>query len=215
LAGRGVTVGVITTVMRRNVSELAAMAELLVGRVAAWQIQIADTFGCRFDVSEALTPEEFVQVAETIVELRRRWSLTELPVAGSHDVGYFSRRLSNYGVEPQERFHGCPGGLTTVGITSFGGIKACLSLPDRFIEGNLRTRGFRAVWHDPASFRRNRRFRSEQLEPPCRTCDMGDQCRAGCWAMARSSTGSSNGNEHCLRAIDRNKREARTHDGSQ
>lgn len=206
---RGVRTGVITTVMRRNLGELGAMGELLAGRVAAWQLQIADTSGCRFSDDEALSPDEYALVAAFIAEQRRSRALKELPVAGSHDIGYFSEKIRNYGIEPQSLFQGCPGGLTSVGITSFGGVKACLSLPDRLIEGDLRAASFEAIWRDPSVFARNRAFHSGQLEPPCRSCDQGDRCRAGCWAMALSSTGSAHANRHCLRATERADDEAR------
>jgi radical SAM protein with 4Fe4S-binding SPASM domain len=196
-------VGAITTMMRENLGELEAMGELLLGRVSAWQIQIADTSGCRFPEGEALTPAEYAAVARFIADQRRLRSLKDLPVAGSHDIGYFSETLADYGTEPQERFRGCPGGLSSVGITSSGGVKACLSLPDELIEGNIRTRTLASIWRDPSSFPRNRRFCLVELEPPCDGCDQGELCRAGCWAMALSSTGSAYGNQHCLRAIER------------
>jgi radical SAM protein with 4Fe4S-binding SPASM domain len=201
LRERGVTCSVITCVSRLNLRQLPAMRDQLVGQGLGWQIQVASPNGARFDPEHMLSRAEFYALARFISRCRGAFSLAELPVAGAHDIGYHSCQLTNYGFRPE--WLGCQGGLSTVGIQSDGCIKPCLSMDERFREGNVRTDGLAAVWRDPSRFRRNRRFRAEWLEGGCAPCEHGPSCRAGCPDIAQSATGSVFDNPYCLLRIER------------
>jgi radical SAM protein with 4Fe4S-binding SPASM domain len=202
LRGAGLECGAITTVMKQNIGELPGLRDLLVGKDLGWQIQIAGGSGGRFDRKWFLAESEFHQVGRFIDECRRNFSLAELPVAGAHDIGYFSKRLRRYGVEPQENWRGCVAGLSVIGITSDGGVKGCLSLPDASREGNVRERSLTDIWRDGALFARNRRFNIGQLTGFCRTCEFASKCRGGCQEMCLSTTGSAWSNRFCLYRLE-------------
>ncbi|MBN1769817.1 MAG: radical SAM protein [Deltaproteobacteria bacterium] len=202
LRGAGLTCSVITTVSRLNRDQLPGLRDRLLGRGLGWQIQTATPNGARFPREQVLSPAEFYEVVRFVSECRARHSLDQLPVAGAHDFGYHSTTLQNYAERPE--WHGCEGGLATVGVRADGTVMPCLSMADRFAEGNVRDPGgIRTIWTDPNRFARNRRFRPEQLEGGCRGCAHGATCRAGCPDVAWNATGSAFDNPYCLYRIER------------
>lgn len=208
LRDRGLTCSVITTVSRLNRDGLPALRDRLVGRGLGWQLQTVSPNGERFAAEHVLSPAEFYELARFIADCRANYPLEALPVAGAHDIGYHSGHLRNYAIEPE--WTGCLGGTTTVGIQSDGLVKPCLSLPERFAEGNVRERGLPAIWNDPRAFARNRAFRPELLAGGCRGCEHGATCRAGCPDVAWNASGSEFDNPYCLYRIERERlREAR------
>lgn len=206
LQDASIEAGVITTVMRRNLGELEAIRDLLLGRGLGWQVQTVGTGGRQPEESLRLVGEDFHRVGRFLHDCRRRFSVKDLPVAGAHDVGYFSTELENYGEMPQELWRGCPAGTSVAGVTSNGGVKACLSLPDGWIEGRLRERSFADLWRDETLFARNRRFDPARLTGACASCDVFALCRAGCLEMCLSTTGTPFENLNCFRRIERRRR---------
>lgn len=207
LRDAGLTCSVITTVSRLNRDQLPGLRDRLLGRGVGWQVQTTTPNGERFPREQTLSPAEFYEVVRFVAECRAAYSLEELPVAGAHDFGYHSERLRNYAERPE--WHGCEGGVAVVGIRADGTVLPCLSMADRFAEGNVRQPGgLRAIWSDPNRFARNRRFRPEQLEGGCRGCPHGATCRAGCPDVAWNATGSVFDNPYCLRRIERGRPDA-------
>ena len=98
---------------------------------------------------------------------------------------------------------GLPGAATVLGIQSNGNVKGCLSLPDEFIEGNIRKIGLKRIWENEKSFAYTRRFKKENLKGKCRKCRYGHVCKGGCTDMAFSSTGEINNNPYCIRLIEK------------
>jgi radical SAM protein with 4Fe4S-binding SPASM domain len=202
LRDAGVTCSVITTVSRLNRDQLDALRDRIAGRGIGWQVQTTTPNGERFPREQTLSPAEFYEVVRFVSECRARYPLDELPVAGAHDFGYHSTRLRNYAERPE--WHGCEGGIATVGVRADGAVMPCLSMADRFAEGNVRNAGgLAAIWTDPNRFTRNRRFRVEQLEGGCRGCAHGATCRAGCPDVAWNATGSVFDDPYCLHRIER------------
>ena len=201
LRDAGIETGAITTVSRPNLGNLAALRDLLLGKDVTWQIQMATLGGARFSDRDAIRPLEFHEVGRFIAACRTRYPVHELPVAGSHDMGYFSREFAHVG-ELRE-WTGCIAGLYTLGILSDGRVKGCLSMHDDFIEDDLTQRPLADIWNDPERFRRNRTFDPSQLQGGCRGCEHGAVCRAGCANTAYMSTGSTFDNRFCFARIER------------
>lgn len=199
LTEAGLPTTVITTVHKQNFRELPALRDFLLNKGIAWQIQMATPVG-RFPRSLMLSKEEFYSVALFIASTRKHYSVKELPVMGAHNFGYHSKVLPNLMLLP---WIGCQAGLTALGIQSDGGVKGCLSLPDQFVEGNVRDRGIVEIWNDPNSFSYNRGFRREDLENGCRGCRYGRICRGGCLTVSVSLTGKNHGDPYCLRLIEK------------
>ena len=188
--------------MKHNLKELKKLRELIITRNIAWQIQIAGTNGCRFNPDYFINEQEFYEVGEFIIETRKKYPLDKLAIAGSHDVGYFSKYFSDYGAHRHKYWRGCGAGIFTNGIMSDGSVKGCLALNDRFIEANIRERSIEDIWRDPGLFIRNRDFDVNRLHGFCAVCQYSEICRAGCQDMCFSSTGSVYSNKYCFHRLE-------------
>jgi len=189
---------VITTIHKQNLKELPIIRDFLLNKGIAWQIQMATPFG-RFPRNLMLSKEEFYSAALFISTLKKQYSIKELPVMGAHNFGYHSKILPNIMLLP---WIGCQAGLTTLGIQSDGSIKGCLSLPDNFIEGNIRKKSVIKIWNDTNSFSYNRNFKKDDLTGKCRNCKHGKRCRGGCLTVSKSLTEKNHGDPYCLRLIE-------------
>jgi radical SAM protein with 4Fe4S-binding SPASM domain len=190
---------IITTVHKGNLKDLPKIRDLIIGKTKAWQIQIAVPIG-RFPMDFILTKEEFYAVALFIASTRKRYSVKDLAVMGAHSIGYHSQVLRNTMVSPV--WNGCQAGISVLGIQSDGGIKGCLSLPDSFIEGNIRQRSLADIWADPNAFHYNRNCKNSDLKNQCTSCRFGKTCKGGCTTVSASITGTPHNNPYCLYFIE-------------
>lgn len=189
---------VITTVSKINFKDLPEMKNLFYKKGVNWQIQVAMPFG-NFKKELMLSEEEFYATALFIAKERIENSFKDLPVIGAHCYGYYSKIL------PGCSFEGCSAGITSIGITSDGGIVGCLSMGnERFIEGNIREKSLREIWEDPNNFAYNRKFTKEQLGSNCKDCKYGAICKGGCSAMSYNLTGRFHNNPYCFYTIEKN-----------
>ncbi len=198
----GFETGIITTVSQMNISDLERMKEMIIGQDFTWQIQTAAPQGGRFDRNFIITRKQFYELGTTISRWRNSIPVDDLPVCGSHDLGYFSRTLTRYGELPT--WNGCGAGLYTLGIMSDGRVKGCLSQHDDFIEADLRQRSVVDIWKDEKLFARNRKFSVDMLVGHCERCPHGLQCRAGCSNISYNMTGSTYDNPYCFHGIEEN-----------
>lgn len=198
LRNENIEASVITTVHKQNYIELPIMRDFLLNKGIAWQIQMATPIG-RFQKSQMLSKEEFYSVALFIASTRKKYSSKELPVLGAHNFGYYSKVLPNIMLFP---WVGCQAGLSTIGIQSDGHIKGCMSLPDTFIEGNIRNRSIIDIWNDPNSFVYNRKFKEEDLNGHCRDCKYGKRCKGGCLTVSTTLTGKNHCDPYCLHLVE-------------
>ncbi|MBN1280572.1 MAG: radical SAM protein [Candidatus Thermoplasmatota archaeon] len=192
-------VTVITTVHKRNFHELPLIRDLILGKTKAWQIQIAVPIG-RFPTNLIVSKEEFYAVALFIAATRKRYSVRELAVMGAHSIGYHSQIIRNTMVSPV--WKGCQAGISVLGIQSNGNIKGCLSLPDSFIEGNIRQKPLADIWNDQKAFSYTRDCTPSDLKNQCATCRYGRSCRGGCTTVSASLTGAPHCDPYCLRDIE-------------
>jgi radical SAM protein with 4Fe4S-binding SPASM domain len=190
---------VVTTVHKQNFKELPTIRDFLLKKGIAWQIQMANPVG-RFPESLMLSKKEFYSVALFIASMRKKYSTEELPLMGAHNFGYHSKILPNITILP---WIGCQAGLTAIGIQSDGGVKGCLSLPDGFVEGNIREKSIADIWNDSNSFSYNRNFKKEDLNDECKDCKNGRRCRGGCLTVSSSLTGKNHCDPYCLNLIER------------
>lgn len=190
---------VITTLHKKNVKELPKIREKLLNAGIAWQIQMAGPTG-RFSKKLLLSKEEFYSVAMFISSSRNQYSVKELPIIGAHNFGYHSNLLGNIMITPV--WKGCQAGITTLGITSDGGIKGCLSLPIEFIEDNIRNKSLTDIWNVPYFASYNRQFKKDDLKGDCKDCKYGKSCKGGCQTVSTCLTGEMHNNPYCLHLIE-------------
>ncbi|KKM21670.1 hypothetical protein LCGC14_1633120 [marine sediment metagenome] len=185
-----IPVSVITSVNKINFKELNLIKKLLIDRNIAWQIQICVPIG-RFPKELVITREEFYTLALFIAINQKKYSYRRLPLIGAHCLGHFSRYIPNLGLNP---WVGCQAGLSVLGIQSNGNIKGCLTLPENFIEGNIRTQNLKEILG-------SLRSRKKELNRLCVNCDLVKSCKGGCLGTANALKCSED--PYCLRAIEK------------
>ena len=198
----GISTSVITTLHKKNVKELFMIRELLLNKEIAWQIQMAGPSG-RFPKELMLSEEEFYSVAMFISSSRNQYSTKQLPIMGAHNFGYHSHVLGNLMISPI--WKGCLAGISNIGIQSDGGIKGCLSLPDNFIEGNIRRKSLKDIWNSPNFASYNRKFKRKDLNAYCKSCKYGVSCKGGCATVSTLLTEKLHSNPYCLYRIEKEK----------
>ena len=173
---------------------------MLLDKEIAWQIQIAVPVG-RFPKNLTLSKEDFYSLGMFIAQSKNEYSKKRLPVMGAHSIGYKPKFIRNPALVP--RWNGCQAGISALGIQSDGGVIGCLSLPDDFVEDNIRNRDIRDIWKDPEMFSYNRKFTSEDLNEDCKDCKYGKTCKGGCLTVSSSVTGKNHCDPYCLHLIEK------------
>jgi radical SAM protein with 4Fe4S-binding SPASM domain len=199
LLDENINTSVVTTVHKQNFAELPELRDFLVGKGVAWQIQMAVPIG-RFPKNQILSKEDFYSVALFIASIKKNYSSKELAVLGAHNFGYHSKFLPNVMLFP---WMGCQAGISTMGVTSDGGIKGCMSLPDDFIQGNIREKSLKEIWYDSEFADYNRKFKKEDLEGDCKTCKHGKQCKGGCITVSKAIKDVNHCDPYCFHLIEK------------
>ena len=193
-----IQVTVITTVSTKNFQDLTKMKGLILKKGVNWQIQVAMPMG-NFDKECLISDEDYYAVAMFIAAQRIKHSFEDLPVIGAHCFGYHSKILPD-----SDTWKGCTAGISSIGITSNGGVVGCLSMGnDRFIEGNIRERSIIDIWEDRDLFSYNRKFDIEELGSNCNGCKYGNTCKGGCDSMSKNLTGELHNDPYCFKRIEK------------
>lgn len=193
-----IPVTVITAVNMLNVKSLPPIFELLqsIG-VNRWQIQPMFPLGRSYELPELqLTQEGYIELGKFIKQYKKEDNGLEIILADSY--GYFTEFYNN-----ELTWKGCNAGIVSCGITSDGKVKGCLSMPDKYIEGDLRQNDLWDIWFHPDSFSYNRQFSKEDLGNYCQNCDKSEQCMGGCSAMSYGATKSFHNDPYCLYRIQK------------
>jgi radical SAM protein with 4Fe4S-binding SPASM domain len=200
VAKAGINVGVITAVNARNLKELPALLPLLRSAgVGHWQLQPNLPQGRSAQTPELyLSEADFLQLGAFFRAEQAGEGEDGFKIVPADSLGYFTELDLE-----QPPWRGCPAGFYSVGITSDGKVKGCLTLPDdeALIEGDLRERDLWAIWFDDNAFSYTRRFSLDQMGPLCRDCEMAEQCKGGCSAMSYAATGRFHNDPYCFHGI--------------
>lgn len=188
-------VNAVTTFTRPTLAWWDDFAGRFDGEPFAWQVQLANKGGERFDDELFVGPEDY---ARWVAAARR--TLDERP-------GLRIRFMDDFGYQPldpglrflHQTWHGCLAGRSLVGIRSDGRVAPCLSLGAAFMEADLRDESLTSIWRSGRWFGR---FRDRVLTGGCLACDERERCGGGCAAMAVSATGSLGDNPCCIRRIE-------------
>ncbi|MFX0180598.1 MAG: radical SAM protein [Candidatus Hodarchaeota archaeon] len=182
-------ISVITTVSKINFKELNIIKSILLDQNIAWQIQMAIPIG-RFPRELVISEEQFYTLALFIAANVKKYSYKRLPLIGAHCMGHFSRLIPNLGLTP---WIGCQAGISVLGIQSNGNIKGCLTLPDEFIEGNIREKNLKEIL-------KSLRLKKKKLNSNCIQCDLVNDCKGGCLGTMYALQYIKS--PYCLRAIE-------------
>lgn len=194
----GFRLSVITTINARNLPELPQVFELLcTAGVSYWQIQPMFQLGRARDSGDlALSIPDYLRLGDFVRRWEGRAKRAGMEMLPSDPYGYFTCFDSR-----QPPWRGCPAGRTSCGITSDGKIKGCLSLPQEFVEGDLRQQDFWDIWFGEDAFPYTRRFSEKGLGSNCQGCDLASLCRGGCTAMSYGCTGRPSNDPLCFYGI--------------
>jgi radical SAM protein with 4Fe4S-binding SPASM domain len=190
-------VNAITTMMKANLREFDAFADLFDGTGITWQVQIANRGGARFGKEQFISRDEYA------------WLAGKMRDVFVNRQGVRLRHMDDFGYFPldaklrflHETWHGCIAGVELIGVRSNGDVLGCLSLGDDFVEGNLRRETLEAIWESGRYFERFRN-KEELLCGECAGCAYARECRAGCTCIAHSATGDIGSNPYCIRSIE-------------
>ena len=177
----GIVTTALTTVNARNIDDLPLLFQLVKSLgMAGWQLQPFVPLGRGHDASDLLLSEkDYRRLGDFLEEWGSKALDQGVKLFTADSLGYFAA----FETCP-DPWRGCSAGLVTCAITSDGKVKGCLSLPNSFIEGDLRERDLWDIWFDSNAFSYNRRYTADLLGPACRECNRADQCRGGCSSKA-------------------------------
>ena len=194
----GLSLTAITTVNGLNIDELPEIFETLVKYgFERWQVQPIFGMGRSQQFPELILSEaDFMRMGTFVKNTTSVAHEKGLELLPGDSYGYFSEYDNS-----DMPWHGCGAGVISCGITSDGKVKGCLSLPNEFIEGDLRQRDLWDIWYDPDAFPYTRKFSTDQLGGACKGCEWGKQCQGGCTAMAYATTGDPHNNPYCFHGL--------------
>ena len=189
----GIYVGIATTVMKSNFNELDKIRDLLIKLKAdSWQLQIVKPSE-RLQDDEILTEEQYYQLAEKIVEYRKKYN-KKMEIVEADCIGYNSTLTPFLSIQ---EWRGCECGIYSVSIESDGNIKGCPNMNNS--EGNITDRPFKEIWQDHNAFAYNRQPHKKELLGYCNECEHKFVCRGGC---PTNPTTKDRRNTYCLHKIE-------------
>ena len=145
-----------------------------------------------------LTLENYPVLIDKLLEFSKDSS--QIQVFVGENIGYYGCKGAQlWGKDP---YLGCYAGTRIAGIESDGKVKGCLSMPEQFVEGNIRDSSFTEIWNDPDNFLYNRKFTRETATGACHDCRYLPLCRGGCATTSVSATGERANNPYCMYQIE-------------
>lgn len=197
-----IPVAAITAVNNRNVDELQELQTVLFDLgIRDWQVQPIFSRGRAKETELNLSESAFLEMGEFVKRRMKMCDASGFHLMPADGVGYYTDMDTR-----DHAWKGCSAGLSTCGITADGKIKGCLSLPDHFIEGDLRQNDLWDIWFNKHSFAYNRQFSVNDLGENCMNCIYGEQCKGGCSVMSYAATDRFHNDPYCFyRILEKNK----------
>ena len=195
----GQKVCALTQVSKLNLEELDLIyQDLLDIGIPLWRIQMTTSTGRMCEMRDgSMTPEDMPELARKIIEIRDE---KKIEIDVGENIGYYGELGDD--LWRGYPYLGCYAGCRVIGIESNGNIKGCLSMPEEFVEGNIRQRPLKEIWFDMSLFSYNRKFSPDKAEGFCKDCPHLKMCRCGCSTTAIGSSGSRFNNPYCLYRIE-------------
>ncbi len=191
---RGMKFCAVTQISNINLGELDAIRDLLVAiKCPTWRIQMTTATGRMKEVANyVLTIDKFPQFIDKLLELKKD---EHIGIDVGENIGFYG--CKGYELRDGDPTFGCFAGTRVAGIESNGDVKGCLSMPEQFVEGNIRKRSFTEIWNDPNFASYNRKFTRDTADGFCYDCKYLPLCRGGCATTSVSATGSRANNPFC------------------
>lgn len=178
-----------------NLHDLDFMHKTLVEHgCKVWRVQMTTSTGrMKGQGNMVLSLENYPRLIDKLLELKA-WQ--DINIDAGENIGYYGCK----GTELNDgmAYYGCYAGTRVAGIESNGDIKGCLSMPEEFVEGNIRSSSFTEIWNNPDGFAYNRKFTRETASGACHDCRYLPLCRGGCAVTSVSQTGCRADNPYCM-----------------
>jgi len=159
-----------------------------------WRIQMTTNTGRMMEHNNlVLTLDKYPQLIDKILEIKKD---KRMYVDVGENIGYYG--CKGYELLDGGIYCGCYAGMRVLGIESNGSIKGCLSMPEQFVEGNIRDSSLTEIWNNPDGFAYNRKFTRESAAGECYNCKYLPICRGGCATTSVSATGHRANNPYCI-----------------
>ncbi|MEW5925044.1 MAG: radical SAM protein, partial [Candidatus Zixiibacteriota bacterium] len=185
----------VTQVSNINFEELDQIRDQLIEvGCPIWRVQMTTSTGRMCEQHNlVLSMENYPRLIEKCLEYTKE---TRLKFDLGENIGYFGckgQELWNH-----RQYLGCFAGTRILGIESNGDIKGCLSMPEDFVEGNIRDSSLTEIWNNPDGFAYNRKFNRDMAKGECHDCKYLPLCRGGCTVTSFSATGCRADNPYCI-----------------
>jgi radical SAM protein with 4Fe4S-binding SPASM domain len=190
----------VTQVSNINLDELDQIRSLLLDAgCRKWRIQMTTSTGRMKDTGNlVLAQDNYMRFIDKLLAFKEKDN--EISVDVGENIGFYGCKGTELwqGVP----YFGCYAGTRVVGIESNGNVKGCLSMPEEYVEGNIRDSSFTAIWNKPDAFAYNRQFTRETASGFCHDCRYLPLCRGGCATTSFSASGCRADNPYCTYRIE-------------
>nr|MBN2276416.1 radical SAM protein [candidate division Zixibacteria bacterium] len=164
-----------------------------------WRIQMVTGTGrMQESKNEVMTVEMLPRFIDKLIEYKKD---NRIHISVGENIGYFGCRGTE--LWDDMPYFGCFAGTRIAGVESDGTVKGCLSMPEDFVEGNIRDSSFKDIWNNPEGFAYNRQFTRETADGECHDCRYLPLCRGGCTTTSFAATGSRANNPYCIYRIEK------------
>ena len=188
----------VSQISNLNINELDQIRQILLDvGCPQWRIQMTTDTG-RMSKDFVLSLDKYPAFIDKIIEFQKKNN--EIEIDAGENIGYYGCR----GMELREGYPylGCYAGIFVLGIESDGTIKGCLSMPEEFVEGNVRDSSLTEIWNNPEGFAYNRKFTRETATGECHACKYLPLCRGGCATTSWSASSERANNPYCIYQIE-------------
>jgi heme b synthase len=182
-----------TTITRRNLDQIESILKLAqdVGAEALHIFLLVPTGRGESLVDEEIPAGDYETVLRWFYDQKKTAGLELKATCAPHYFRIMRQKAAKEGLEiNMENFgyeafsRGCLGGISFCFVSSTGDVQPCGYLP--VLAGNIREKGFRAIWEDSELFNSLRDY--DLLKGKCGICSYRDVC-GGCRARAYAATG--------------------------
>jgi radical SAM protein with 4Fe4S-binding SPASM domain len=189
----------VSQISNLNVNELDQMRQILIDAgCKLWRIQMTTVTGRMKGMADMiLSLENYPKMIDKIIEFKHS---NGIRVDVGENIGYYG--CGGMELWDELPYMGCFAGTRVAGIESDGTIKGCLSMPEDFVEGNIREKSFTEIWNNPDGFAYNRKFTKDTASGACHDCRYLPLCRGGCTTTSFSQTGCRADNPYCIHQME-------------
>ncbi len=190
----------ISQISNINLHEMDDIKEALIkAGCTSWRIQMTTSTGRMKEQPElVMSLDNFPKLIDKILEIKKEG---RIEVDVGENIGYYG--CKGQLIWDEDPYFGCYAGMRIAGIESNGNVKGCLSMPEEFVEGNIRDSSFTEIWNNPDGFAYNRKFTRETADGECYNCRYLPMCRGGCATTSVSATGRRADNPYCIYRVEK------------